>query len=55
MANYILRRIDEDLWSRFKARAEDDGIPMRVLILRLVEMYADGKLSLGMKKSSPQG
>lgn len=49
MPSYILRTIDPDLWSRVKTRAESDQIPMRAIILALLEMYASGKI--GVKAS----
>lgn len=54
---YLLRmrtRADLDLWARFKSRAEAEGIPMRALILLLVEAYADGTASLGITRRRPQ-
>ena len=50
--SYILRNIDPDLWDRFKARAEEEQIPMRVLILKLVEAYADGKVSVSARRAT---
>lgn len=46
MPSYILRNIDESLWARVKARSEADNIPLRAIILALLEMYADGKVSV---------
>lgn len=49
MSSYIIRmqtQADKDLWQRFKARSAQDGIPMRALMLKLVELYADGKLDV---------
>lgn len=46
MPSYILRTIDPDLWARVKTRAESDGIPLRAIILALLEMYADGKVNV---------
>lgn len=51
MPSYILRTIDPDLWARFKARAEADGIPMRALILMLIDWYASGKIDIGARKN----
>ena len=36
---YQLRDIPEDLWTRAKHRAVDEGISLRELILRAMEMY----------------
>jgi hypothetical protein len=51
MPSYILRNIDPALWARFKARSEAEGIPMRALVLLLVEAYADGKVSVSARKA----
>ncbi|HEY6362266.1 MAG TPA: hypothetical protein VIX63_14230 [Vicinamibacterales bacterium] len=48
---YLLRDIDADLWARFKARSEEDGMAMRTLILRLVAAYADDEIDLPARKS----
>lgn len=53
MPSYILRNIDPDLWERFKARAEREQIPMRVLILKLIAAYADGRVSVTAHRSKP--
>ena len=46
MAAYILRNIDPDLWARVKARSQAEGIPLRAIILKLLEFYAQGALSI---------
>ena len=46
MASYILRDLPEDLWSKFKQRAELQQWPLRALILALLEGYANGTLTL---------
>lgn len=49
MPSYILRLNslpDKELWARFKARSAQEGIPMRALMLKLVELYADGELKI---------
>jgi len=51
MPAYILRNIDAGLWARFKARSEQDGIPMRSVILLLIEAYADKKVGLSIRKT----
>lgn len=51
MPSYILRTIDPDLWTRFKARSEAEGIPMRALLLLLIEAYADGKVSVSARRA----
>lgn len=46
MPSYILRTIDPDLWARVKTRSEADGIPLRAIILALLELYGDGKVNV---------
>ncbi len=43
---YLLRDIDEKLWKRVKARAEGDGLSLRMLIVLLLRAYADGDVSI---------
>lgn len=50
MPSYILRTIDPDLWARVKARAEKQDIPLRMLILTLLEAYAAGQVSVDTPK-----
>lgn len=51
MPSYILRNIESSLWARFKARSEAEGIPMRALLLLLIQAYADGKVHVSARKS----
>ena len=51
MAAYILRNIDPDLWARVKARSEQDGIPLRAIILKLLALYGAGKVSITATRS----
>lgn len=44
MSSYILRKIDPDLWARVKARSDSDGMPLRAIILKLLEMYGAGEI-----------
>jgi hypothetical protein len=44
--SYILRTIDPDLWTRVKARSQADSLPLRQIILALLGLYADGKVSI---------
>lgn len=44
MAAYILRNIDPALWARVKTRSELDGMPLRAVILKLLEEYAAGAI-----------
>jgi len=46
MAAYILRNIDPALWSRVKAMSEADGIPLRAVILKLLELYGLGEVKI---------
>jgi hypothetical protein len=46
MPSYILRSIPPELWARFKARSESEGIPMRALMLKLIEAYANGDITI---------
>jgi hypothetical protein len=40
MASYILRTVDDELWQRFRARAQTEGHSLRWVILTLIEYYA---------------
>ena len=40
MASFIIRKIDEALWTKVKAQAEKEGRPLRWLLLRLLTLYA---------------
>lgn len=47
MPAYILRDIDVDLWKRVKDRAAKDNQPsMKRVIFALLQLYADGKVSV---------
>lgn len=46
MPAYILRNIDPSLWARVKARSAAEGVPLRAIILKLLEFYAQGALSI---------
>lgn len=46
MAAYILRKIEDDLWTRVKARSLEDNIPLRAIIVALLTMYAEGKVNV---------
>jgi hypothetical protein len=46
MASYILRTIDPDLWARVKARSSAEGVPLRAVILKLLALYAEGKVAI---------
>jgi hypothetical protein len=51
MASYILRKINPELWARFKARSESEGIPMRALMLLLIKAYADHDITLQAERT----
>lgn len=51
MASYILRKIDLELWARVKARSESEGIPMRAIILKLLELYSNGDITIRAERS----
>ena len=44
--NYMLRDMNPQLWARVKARSESEGIPLRAIILKLLEMYAEQRVHL---------
>lgn len=48
MASYILRLRDDEkaLWARVKARSEAEGVPLRFIILKLLEAYGAGEVHL---------
>ncbi len=50
MPSYILRTIDPDLWARVKAKSTAEGIPLRAIILKMLELYAAGKVTIGAMK-----
>jgi hypothetical protein len=52
MPSYIIRKIDDALWSRVKARAESEGRGqgLRWVLVQLLEYYADNGLP---KKAKP--
>lgn len=43
---YLLRDIDEKLWARVKARATDDGLSLRMLLMIILRAYADGEITI---------
>jgi len=51
MAAYILRNIDPALWSRVKAMSEAEGIPLRAVILKLLELYGLGEVVIRADRS----
>jgi hypothetical protein len=39
MASYVLRRIDDALWNRFRVLAAKEGVTTTDLLMRLVAAY----------------
>lgn len=39
MASFILRKVDDDLWQKFKQRAQAEGRSLRWVILELIAHY----------------
>lgn len=46
MPTYILRTIPPELWARVKARSESDQIPLRAVILALLDLYASRRVDV---------
>jgi len=44
--NYILRNVDADLWAKVKEKAALEGRHMRGVLMKLLELYAAGKIKL---------
>ena len=42
MANFILRQIDDHLWVQVKTRAQSEGRSLKWIVIRLLELYAEG-------------
>lgn len=36
MASFVLRRIDDQLWAKFRAKAAAEGVTTKDLLLRLI-------------------
>lgn len=47
MASFILRKVDDAFWARFRNRAQKEGHPMRWVILKLIEHYTKHGLPKG--------
>lgn len=41
MASFVLRRIDDVLWARFRAKAAAEGITPKDLLLRIIQACVD--------------
>lgn len=39
MADYILRKVDVELWRRFRERAVSEGHTLRWVLLALIDFY----------------
>jgi hypothetical protein len=46
LSSYILRSIDPELWAKVKARSALEGIPLRAIILKLLELYGTGRITI---------
>ena len=49
--NYQLRDIHPDLWAQFKARSGETGIPMRTLILLLIESFLRSEITVSANRT----
>lgn len=43
---FLLRNVDDKLWTRVKARAKADDLSLRALIMALLRGYADKRVSV---------
>lgn len=41
MKSYTLRRIDPELWKKFKSKAAYEGRPMKFVLCELARIYAE--------------
>ena len=39
MASFILRKVDDETWQQFRARAQSEGHSLRWVILELIAYY----------------
>ena len=44
--NYLLNGIPEDIWQRAKNRAHADDQSVRVVLIRALELFGNGRLNL---------
>lgn len=49
MASFILRKVDDEFWARFRERVQAEGHTLRWVILRLIEHYTRH----GLPKAKP--
>ena len=52
--SYILRSIDPDLWAAVKQRSKFDCLTMRQVLMALLAMYADHRVSVGLEAHSEE-
>ena len=53
MPSYILRNVDRpdpSVWPRVLKRSKEDGIPLRAVIMKLLEMYADRRIGIAARR-----
>ncbi len=53
MLSYILRNIPPDLWARVKTRAAVDEMPVKAILFKLLEMYADFRVNISAERNEP--
>jgi hypothetical protein len=46
MSSYIIRNLDPDLRPRCRDRATAEGLPLSRVILALLALYADGRVTV---------
>jgi len=54
MPSYILRTIPDELWTRVKAQATGDNLPLRYVMLGLLKAYADGDIRIAITNALPK-
>ncbi len=50
MNSYILRDIHPELWARVKTRSAVDQMPVKAVIFKLLEMYADFRIDISAER-----
>ncbi len=51
--SYILRDIPPALKAQVQARAKADGMPLRAVLLKLLELYGLGELNIKAERTAP--
>ena len=46
MASYIIRNLPKPLWDAFKAKSSAEGIPMKAVMLALVQAWVSGSVTV---------